>query len=159
MLYGPAIVEGLYHAIMSTLKAAPNSAPESAPAQRLTLIFAGLCDADRHSLLAFAEFLAAGRPSAPTPTASPDDTVDESADAEREPIPHPRPAQETVIAAIRRLSLTYPMLDRGPMLHETAGLMTAHMMHGRSAVQVIDDLEALFLRYFQDSRADLRGGG
>jgi len=30
------------------------------------------------------------------------------------------------------------------MLNETASLMTEHMIQGRTAIEVIDDLEALF---------------
>lgn len=134
---------------MSTSKAAP----ESEPAQRLARLCCGLSDADQHTLLAFAEFLAAGGRCAAARAPSPD------ANRDPEPTPHPRPAQETVIAAIRRLTLTYPMLDRDPMLHETAALMTAHVLHGRSASQVVDDLEALFLRHYQDHRARPHGGG
>jgi hypothetical protein len=60
----------------------------------------------------------------------------------------PRPGQESVVGAIKRLSATYPMLDRSKMLHETSGLMTQHVMQGRDAVEVIDELEILFQRHF-----------
>jgi hypothetical protein len=66
-----------------------------------------------------------------------------------------------VIAAIRRLTQTYAMLDRGPLLHETAALMSAHVLRGRAAAAVIDDLEALFRRRFEDDqlrRDDAAGG-
>jgi hypothetical protein len=43
----------------------------------------------------------------------------------------PRPSQESVVAAIKRLSKTYEMLDRGPMLNETSALMSAHVLQGR----------------------------
>jgi hypothetical protein len=33
---------------------------------------------------------------------------------------------------------------------ETSSLMTAHIMRGRPAPDVIDDLEALFERYYRD---------
>ncbi len=111
---------------------------------RLTRLFRSLGEDDRRTLLAFAEFLAAGR----QPTAAPAPPV--------APTPLPRPEQETVIAAIRRLSRTYPMLDRGPMLNETSALMSAHVLQGRNEAVVIDDLEALFLRHFSDYRARLQ---
>jgi hypothetical protein len=157
MLYSRAIVGALYHAIMLTSKAAPGPAPASEPplTQRLTRIFSALNAADQHTVLAFADFLAAGGRSAPTPILAP--VPAPNRDQNQEPTPLPRPAQETVIAAIRRLTLTYAMLDRDPMLTETASLMTAHVLHGRSARQVIDDLEALFLRHFQDYRAHRAG--
>jgi hypothetical protein len=109
----------------------------------LTRLFRALDEDDRRTLLAFAEFLAAGR----QPAAAPAPPV--------APTPLPRPEQETVIAAIRRLSRTYTMLDRGPMLNETSALMSAHVLQGRDAAIVIDDLEALFLRHFEDYRARL----
>jgi len=110
---------------------------------RLTRLFRSLGEDDRRTLLAFAEFLAAGR----QPAAAPAPPV--------APTPLPRPEQETVIAAIRRLSRTYTMLDRGPMLNETSALMSAHVLQGRDAAVVIDDLEALFLRHFTDYRTRL----
>lgn len=65
-----------------------------------------------------------------------------------EPMDLPRPQEETVIAAIKRLSRTYPMLNKDKLLHETAGLVTEHMMHGRDAVEVIDELEIIFERHY-----------
>jgi hypothetical protein len=35
------------------------------------------------------------------------------------------------------------------MLNETSGLMTEHLMQGRPAPEVIDELEALFRRHYQ----------
>lgn len=119
----------------------PLAAPAPAEERRLTRLYRSLGEADRHALIAFAEFLArAERPAAAT-------------EPPREPTPLPRPAGETVIAAIRRLSLTYAMLDRGTMLHETSALMSAHVLQGRGAAEVIDDLETLFQRHYQAYRA------
>jgi len=67
-----------------------------------------------------------------------------------EPLDMPRPQDETVIAAIKRLSRTYPMLNKDKLLHETAGLVTEHMMRGRDAVEVIDELEVIFERRYQE---------
>ena len=135
-----------------------NPAPTLAPEQRLTQIFAQLDTAQQRTLLAFAEFLAAGGAPAPGPAARPAPAPDQvppqaqSRTQIQEPTPLPRPERETVIAAIRRLGLTYAMLDREPMLHETAALMSAHVLHGRTAAAVIDDLEVLFRRRYQDYR-------
>ena len=111
--------------------------------RRLARLYRSLEPADRRTLVAFAEFLAHGRRSetAPEPL--------------QEPNRAPRPDEETVIAAIRRLSLSYSMLDREPMLHETSALMTAHVMKGRGSAEVIDELESLFERHYQDYRARL----
>ncbi len=63
-----------------------------------------------------------------------------------------RPAQESVVKAIKRLAATYPMLDRAKMLHETSALMTQHVMQGRDAVEVIDELEIVFRRHYEKLR-------
>ena len=127
-----------------------NPAPASPPEQRLTSLFSTLNAADRQTLLAFAEFLAAGGVQARISPACLDSPPAPSPEQPQEPRPLPRPEHEKAIAAIRRLTLTYPMLDHGPMLHETAALMNAHVLQGRPVAQVIDDLEALFQRRYQD---------
>jgi hypothetical protein len=112
--------------------------------QRLTGLFRALSEADRRTLLAFAEFLAAGT-AAPAPP-PPQHTA----------TPEPGPPGETVIAAIRRLSRSYDLPDRGPLLHAASALMTAHVVQGRDAAAVIDDLEALFRRHHEAYRASLQ---
>ncbi len=115
------------------------------PDKRLCALFTNLSEADRQTLLAFAEFLYARQQASSLPELAPP-----------QPIPHARPAQESVVAAIKRLAATYPMLDKSKMLHETAGLMTQHLMQGRAASEIIDELESVFLRYYtqlQDSFA------
>lgn len=59
-----------------------------------------------------------------------------------------RPEQESVIAAIKRLSATFPMIDKAKILHQTSALMAEHLMQGKEASLVIDDLEALFRTYY-----------
>lgn len=104
-------------------------------------MFARLSAASQQSLLDYAGFLVTRDDAtrAPVPLAPPQ--------------PIPRPAQETVVAAIRRLSATYTMLDKPVLLHESSALMTQHILQGRAAAAVIDDLEALFLRHFERLRA------
>ena len=67
-----------------------------------------------------------------------------------EPKTIPRPKKESVVGAIKRLSETYYMLDRSSLLNDTSSLMTAHIMQGREASKVIDDLEAMFARQFEE---------
>lgn len=64
----------------------------------------------------------------------------------------PRPENESVVRAIKRLAASYPMLDKGKMFSETSSLMTQHVMQGRPAAEVIDELEALFLRHYEALR-------
>jgi hypothetical protein len=123
--------------------------PDSVEIQRLKTVFRGLDAEDRALLLAFAELLDSrrrGRSSAP------DDHLPLA-----KPLPEPRPPSEAVIAAIRRLSQSYPMLDRGAMLDETSSLMSAHVLHGRKAPEVIDELEALFARHYEAFRTRAQG--
>ncbi len=114
--------------------------PNLPPAQRKLLrLFSSLQGAERESLLAFAEFLA---------------NREEGAGEEQAELAEPkaiqRPADESVVAAVKRLSESYFMLDRSLLLDETSSLMTAHMVNGRAAVEVIDELERLFQQKYQD---------
>jgi hypothetical protein len=120
--------------------------PTSAPERRLLRIYRGLESESQETLLAFAEFLAQ-REGAGSPPAEPS--------AVSEPVPEPRPTEETVIAAIKRLRRSYPMLDSGTMLQETSQLMAAHVLQGRGAADVVDELEALFAARYEA----LKGGG
>jgi hypothetical protein len=103
--------------------------------RRLVRLFRGLRDSDREALFAFAEFLR---------TRGLDASQLESAAPPQEPMPEPRPPGETVVGAIKRLRRVYPMLDGSKMLHETSTLMAAHVLQGRQAAEVIDELEVLF---------------
>lgn len=65
------------------------------------------------------------------------------------PAPIPRPAEESVVKAIQRLRATYPMLEAAKLLNDTSGFMAQHVMQGRPAEAVIDDLEAAFAQQYQ----------
>lgn len=121
----------------------------SADERRLLRAFRALGAGSRENLLAFAEFLqdrgdrpgagdggAEGNPDNPMPA----------------PSLEPRPAEESVVAAIKRLRRSYPMLDGGTMLHETSALMAAHVLQGREAQAVIDELETLFATRYEALR-------
>lgn len=101
---------------------------------RLLELFRRLPAAQAEQLIEFAEFLSMRHGVEPVATAI-------------EPIP--RPAQESVVKAIKRLAATYPMLDRRKMLNATATLMAQHVMQGRAAVEVIDELEIVFRRHYE----------
>ena len=102
-------------------------------------IFENLPPAQAAMLLEFAEFLAARQGQVATP-----EEPEQVAAAVPLPLDIPRPEKESVVKAIKRLAATYPMLDRSKMLNETSALMTQHIMQGRDATLVIDELEALF---------------
>lgn len=74
-----------------------------------------------------------------------------------EPLEIPRPEEESVIAAVKRLSTTYPMLNKDTMLHETSALVAQHLVQGRDVIEVIDELEEIFLQRYQSLQQDESG--
>lgn len=97
---------------------------------------AGLPDEALISLLEFADFLAQKYPA-----------VDTAADLEVVPIE--RPDRETVIAAIRRLAKTYPMLDRDILFQQTSRAMSDHVLQAVPDHESIDRLEAVFRQEYE----------
>jgi hypothetical protein len=115
--------------------------------KRLVSIFRGLSETRQQALLEYAEFLAE-KEGAAVAAAPP-----------VEPLAIPRPEQENVVKAIRRLMQTYPMLERNEIFHEASAQMTRHLVHGVSTVDTIDELERIFAhRYqqFMEARASLQ---
>jgi len=108
--------------------------------RKLVKMFSGLSSGDRETVIAFVEFLQ--RRSADGASEAGGDSTP------NEPLDIPRPATESVVKAIKRLTATYPMVDKSQMLNETSALMTQHLVQGRSAAAVIDDLQTLFRRHF-----------
>ncbi len=102
--------------------------------QRLKKLFKQLGDQEQKTLLEFAEFLVS--------RSEPEDTVIP------EPNFQPRPEDESVIRAVKRLSETYFMLDKDHILHETSALVSQHIMQGRAAEEVIDELEGVFSSHY-----------
>jgi hypothetical protein len=100
--------------------------------RRLLALFETMSDTGREMLLEYAEFLAQ-RHTRPVSL---------------EPLDIPRPEQESVAAAIRRLADTFPMLDRAKLLGAASGLMAQHVMYARPAPEVIDELEVVFRRHY-----------
>ncbi|RMG34965.1 MAG: hypothetical protein D6720_07990 [Gammaproteobacteria bacterium] len=119
----------------------PPKSSSSAQERKLLRLFRGLDAQARRSLLDFARFLSAreGLAEVAEPVA-------------QEPLGIPRPDQETVVQAIRRLSRNYPMLNRDELLHGSAALMSSHVLQGRPAAEVIDDLEAMFAKAWASYR-------
>ena len=115
-----------------------NTQPLGAEQRRLLNLFDKLAASDRDTLLAFAEFLAA--------RVADGEVQGESAPERPKAIE--RSGEESVVAAIRRLSQTYYMLERQDMLNDTASLMGAHVMQGRPAAEVIDELETVFKSHY-----------
>jgi len=65
-----------------------------------------------------------------------------------DPVLIARPEVETVVGAIKRLKETYPMIDSMKVFSSASDLMTDHMVKGRDAVEVIDEMEKIFEDFY-----------
>jgi hypothetical protein len=61
-----------------------------------------------------------------------------------EPVDIPKPENESVVGAIKRMKQSYPMIDSMEVFTVASNLMTDHMVKGRDAEEVINEIEALF---------------
>ena len=111
--------------------------------KQLLNLYRDLPEAARSNLLDFAAFLA--------------DRYPPQTQAAVEPLEIPRPPEESVIAAVKRLSATYPMLNKDTMLHDTSALVAQHLVQGRDVVEVIDELEEIFRQRYQTLQQDNSG--
>lgn len=101
--------------------------------KKLLQQFRKLSEQQQKTLQEFAAFLASHK-----------DDIEEAPAKTLEPVAIPRPAKESVIKAIKRLTATYPMLEKEKVMNQTSSLMAQHIMQGRAAVEVIDELEIVF---------------
>jgi hypothetical protein len=92
---------------------------------RLLELFRGMDARGRGSLLDFAEYLAKRVPVPAEQVARP-------------------PAEESVVQAIRRLNRSHPSLKKHRLIPRVEQLLAAHMVDGRPAAEVIDELESLY---------------
>jgi hypothetical protein len=104
--------------------------------KQLQTIYRELPPEEQEMLLAFAQFLRA-RTSQKSSISLP-----------LQPLSIPRPENESVIAAIKRLSQTYPMLDKSRLLNETSAIVTG-IVQDRNMVELVDELEQIFARHYQ----------
>jgi len=98
--------------------------------QQLIDLFESMDENRRQSLSDFADFLYAQADPVVKGILPPDDI--------------PRPEEETVVGAIKRLKLTYHMVESMTVFSAASSLMTDHMVSGRDVVEVIDEMELLF---------------
>ncbi len=125
----------------------------ASPEQQLSGLFAQLGTEDRATLLAFAEFLASRRAVRATTPAIPDAPVRQAPESIPEPELIERPAEESVVGALKRLSKTYPMLDKKVMLNATSDLVATAIMQGSNPAGVIDQLEEIFSTHYEQLKA------
>ena len=109
--------------------------------QALLKAFRRMTPRARRTLVDFADYLSRRQPVVTLP-------------ATEQPLEVPRPEEENVIAAIRRLAKTYPMVDSDNVFSTATTLMTRHIMGQQSAVDVIDELEAMFRARYDDLHRD-----
>ena len=105
---------------------------------RLLAVFRRLSATDRHALQAYAEFLAVRS-----------GALSEAHEETGEPQRTPGPDGESVVMAIRRLTRTYPMLDRRKLIGQTSQLMAEHALQGRASHEVIAELEVVFEAHYR----------
>jgi hypothetical protein len=105
--------------------------------KQLLGLYEQLSGESRQSLVDFAEFLLSRQ----------QPSLENTGPIEPEYIP-PRQG-ETVIQAIKRLSASYHMLDKGKLLNDTSALMTEHTLQGRDRDEVIEELEVVFKQHYQ----------
>ena len=106
--------------------------------KRLMSVFDGLDKAAQQSLLDYAEFLQSRA------TGADDEPV-----ALQEPNLIPPQEGESVIQALKRLSSSYPMLDKSRLLNDTSVLVTEHTLQGRDRDDVIIELDRIFKQHYQ----------
>jgi len=107
--------------------------PKRDKGRRLEAAFGRLPSAQQEMVLEFAEYLLERHGEDAPP---------------QEPQWIERPEDESVIGAIKRLRLTYPMLDPSVLLPQTSELMSQHLTGGREAEEIIDELERMFRSHF-----------
>lgn len=125
--------------------------------KRLLVNYQALNQEGRRMLLEFSEFLCgkySDKGNIPESVSMPATTPAPRAVPEPEPIP--RPAQESVVGAMKRLSKSYYMVDRNKIFGQASTLMTEHMIQGRDVVEVIDELEMVFQRQYEQMVAGER---
>lgn len=110
--------------------------------KKLRKLYRGLNAADQQTLFRFAEFLAQSSPQQAAPDVFP------------EPVFIERVPGESVVKGIKRLTATYPMINKEKLLHQSSDLMASHIINGRPASDVIDDLEVMFAEHYQQMKSE-----
>lgn len=106
----------------------------------LTDLYEAMDDQRKQSLSDFADFLYAQADPISKEIPPPEDI--------------PRPETETVVGAIKRLKSTYPMIGSMTVFSSASALMTEHMVNGRNVVEVIDEMEVLFVKAYDEMLED-----
>jgi len=106
--------------------------------KKLLHLYRDMTDDDQHALLRYAEFLSERQ-------------EEESVEIE-EPTFISAKENESVVGALKRLSASYPMLDKAKMLDQTSTLMSDHLLRGKAKEDVIQEFEVLFAEEYKKLR-------
>jgi hypothetical protein len=98
-------------------------------------LYESMDDERKRSLCDFADFLYARAEPISKEIPAPEDV--------------PRPQQETVVGAVKRLKGKYHMVESMAVFSAASSLMTDHMVKGRDVVEVIDEMEVLFAEAYE----------
>ncbi len=93
-------------------------------------LYESMDDERKRSLCDFADFLYAKADPVSKEVPAPEDV--------------PRPQEETVVGAVKRLKIKYHMVESMTVFSAASELMTDHMVKGRDVIEVIDEMEILF---------------
>jgi hypothetical protein len=110
--------------------------------KKLLALFAKLEEHQQATLMDFAGFLASRPPAG-------DNSV-------LKPRPMSRPENETVVQAIRRLTRTFPMLERHKLMNDTSRCLAEYALRGRPAAEVIIELEMVFAQHYRSAKDEKR---
>ena len=130
--------------------------------QSLLDLYRQLTEHDAHALVRYAEFLA-GYEQTTADIVEESGLANEPDAAGSDPdIPQPekieRPEKERVVDALKRLSATYPMLEKKNLLDKASELVAQHVMFGKPAPQVIDEIEGIFADAYDKFVAEQKRG-
>jgi len=107
-------------------------------------LYESMDDERKRSLCDFADFLYAKAEPVSKEIPAPEDV--------------PRPQEETVVGAVKRLKIKYHMIESMTVFSAASALMTDHMVKGRDLIEVIDEMEILFddayEKLLQDTKQD-----
>jgi hypothetical protein len=124
--------------------------------QTLLDLFKQLTEQDAQTLLRFAEFLASQEGGMVTVEVTESVEVKTASVTIPQPVKIERPEQERVVDALKRLSATYPMLEKKTLLDKASELVAQHVMFGKPAKQVIDETEAIFAAAYEKFVAEFK---
>lgn len=115
--------------------------------QRLLEYYRQLSPQDSHALLRFAAYLATNQATnqgVPEAEMAAQPIVSEATASVPQPQLTPRPQNERVVDALKRLSASYPMLEKKKLLDQSSTLVAQHIMFGKPARDIIDQIEKVF---------------